>query len=114
MADRIRLAYRLLEIDFSEDERWRLHSMQVRDKEILEQVCQILAEKAALDPQTIHPESNLAEDLNIDSLDAVEMMFELEERYGIRIPDEKIADFLTVSDVVTYLSERLSQSEGTT
>ena len=41
-----------------------------------------------MDPKQIKPESSLVDDLGLDSLDAVEMVFELEENYGIEIPDD--------------------------
>jgi len=47
-------------------------------------------------------------DLRLASLDAVKMVFELEESYGIDIPDDQIREFKTAQDIVTYLSLRLT------
>ena len=45
-------------------------------------------------------EAVLADDLKIDSLDAVELVMVIEEKYGIKIPDEELSNMKTVADVV--------------
>ncbi len=50
-------------------------------------------------------EATLAEDLGADSLDAVELNMALEDATGVAIPDEQIANFKTVGDIVKYLEE---------
>jgi len=77
-------------------------------EEIEKKVIEVLADKASLDPKQIKPESSLVDDLGLDSLDAVEMVFELEENYGIDIPDEQIPKFKNIGDIVGYLSLRLT------
>ncbi len=79
----------------------------MEQKEIENKVVGVLADKASMDPRRIRLDSSLAADLGLDSLDAVEMVFELEENYGIEIPDEKIPEFNIVQDVVSYLALRL-------
>lgn len=76
-------------------------------EEIEKKVNEVLAEKSSMDLKQIRPESSLVGDLGLDSLDAVEMVFELEEVYGIEIPDEKIQEFKKPIDIVDYLAERL-------
>ena len=76
-------------------------------EEIEKKVNEVLAEKSSMDPKQIRPESSLVGDLGLDSLDAVEMVFELEEVYGIEIPDEQIGEFKKTIDIVDYLVERL-------
>jgi len=81
-----------------------MKSMDIKDIE--EKVIEVLADKASMDPKQIKLESSLADDLGLDSLDAVEMVFELEENYGIDIPDEQIPEFKITQDIVKYLSLR--------
>ena len=52
---------------------------------------------------TLTPEASLSEDLGADSLDAVELNMALEEAFAISIPDEELANFKAVSDIVTYI-----------
>jgi len=76
--------------------------------EIEKKVIVVLADKASMDPKQIKPETSLVDDLGLDSLDAVEMVFELEEDYGIDIPDEEIPKFKKAQDIISYLSLRLA------
>lgn len=45
------------------------------------------------------------EDLGIDSLKAINILFELEEEFDIEIPNERIADMVTVGDIVVCVTE---------
>jgi acyl carrier protein len=76
-------------------------------KEIEKKVMEVLADRASMDVQQITLQSRLVDDLGLDSLDAVEMVFEFEETYGIDIPDDQIREFKTAQDIVTHLSLRL-------
>ena len=49
--------------------------------------------------------SRLTEDLNADSLDAVELNMALEEKCGVSIPDDKLGEMKTVGDIYNYLTE---------
>ncbi len=77
-------------------------------KEIEKKVTEVLADKASLDFEKITMDSLLADDLGLNSLDAVEMVFEFEESYGIDIPDEQIPKFKKAGDIVSYLSSILA------
>lgn len=48
-------------------------------------------------------EAGLAEDLGMDSLDAVEVVMALEEAFDISIEEDKVSTFKTVGDIVTYI-----------
>ncbi len=77
-------------------------------REIEKKVIEVLADRASMDVQQITLQSRLVDDLGLDSLDAVEMVFEFEETYGIDIPDDQISEFKTAQDIVNYLSIRLA------
>ena len=47
----------------------------------------------------------LKEDLELDSLDSVELIMSAEEEFGIEIPDEDVMNFKTVNDIVNYIEE---------
>lgn len=59
------------------------------------------------DPEKIKPESRFKEDLNIDSLDALELTMELESVFGFEIPDEDAEKLFTFQDIVDYLEKKL-------
>ncbi len=70
---------------------------------IFEKFVEILADQLDVDKDTITGETKIAEDLNADSLDVVEMLMAIEDEFNIEIPDEEIENFKTVNDVVEYI-----------
>jgi len=72
---------------------------------MFEKVCALLAEKFDADASTMTLETKVKEDLNADSLDIVELMMELEEDFGITIPDEDATQMVTIGDIVKYMEE---------
>lgn len=59
------------------------------------------------DPSIISMDSRIMKDLGADSLDILQLLMKLEDQYGIFIPDEQLATFVTVGDVVNYLNENV-------
>jgi acyl carrier protein len=53
----------------------------------------------------VTPEASFREDLEADSLDLVELIMELEEQFGMEIPDEEAEKITTVEEAVEYVSE---------
>lgn len=66
-------------------------------------VSQMIADKFQVAVDSITVDTKLKEDLNIDSLDSVEMVMELEDKFSISIKDEDAAKFVTVGDIVNYV-----------
>jgi acyl carrier protein len=70
-----------------------------------EQVVEVIEEQnGILDRKKIKPESRLTEDLELDSLDKVELVMALEERFELIISDEDADRCVTVGDVMNLLS----------
>ena len=63
----------------------------------------ILVEELQLDPEEITPESELANDLGINSIELADLVMMCEEKFGIEISEDDSNKFLTVGDVVKYL-----------
>ena len=70
---------------------------------MFEKVQAILAKQLRKDPALITPESNIKKDLGADSIDILQLLMRIEDQYGLVIPDESLATFVTVGDVVRYL-----------
>ena len=70
------------------------------------QVKQIIAEKLNIDTGRITLDSRLVDDLAMDSFGSIEMAFELEEKFNIKIPDADIAQVKIVKDIVDYVAAR--------
>ncbi|RDU72917.1 acyl carrier protein [Helicobacter aurati] len=79
--------------------------------EIFDKVKTLVAEELKVKEEEIKPESDFVKDLNADSLDVVEFIMALEEKFEIKIPDEAAENIKTVQDVVNYISEYKADSE---
>jgi acyl carrier protein len=70
--------------------------------EVLGGLAEILGAVAGVRPADVTPDASFA-DLGIDSLTMVEIVVAAEQRFSIRIPDETVADLVTVGDAVSYV-----------
>ena len=71
--------------------------------EVLDLIRSHLADELELDPGRVQFDTRYREDLAIDSLDLYTMVQELEDTYGIAIPDEQAARLVTVDDTVKFV-----------
>ena len=70
---------------------------------VFEKVAAIIAKELDKDVSNIKMETRLVEDLGADSLDAVDIMFSLEEEFGMEIDDDSAQAIKTVGDLVKYI-----------
>ena len=77
--------------------------------EVFERVRDHLASELAIDAASIHEDTRFKEDLNADSLHLVELVVELEDTYGIRIPDDQAAKLDTVGKVADFVAAHVPQ-----
>jgi len=71
---------------------------------MFEKIRDIIAEQLNIDDiSSITPDTSLTEDLDADSLDAVEIIMNIEEEFDIKIPDDKIETVKTINDIISYL-----------
>ena len=73
------------------------------EEEIVKQVKAIIVDKLGVEESEVTDTANFTNDLGADSLDAVELSLALEEKTGIAIDQDAMADIKTVADVVEYL-----------
>jgi acyl carrier protein len=74
-------------------------------EEILQKIQEITADRLGVDESEVTPEASFREDLEADSLDLVELIMELEEAFGMEIPDEEAEKITTVEEAVDYVVE---------
>jgi acyl carrier protein len=68
-----------------------------------EQVKEILARQLRVAPEKVTLDAQIKKDLGADSVDILQLLMRLEDDYGIVIPDQELAKFETVGDVVAFL-----------
>lgn len=68
-----------------------------------DKIKEIIADQLQTDADQIKPETNLMKDLEADSLDAVEIIMEIETEFGMEIPDEEAEKFQSIGDIVKYV-----------
>ena len=70
---------------------------------VVEEVRAILVEQLGVDASEVTEEASFQEDLNADSLDLVELIMEMEDRFKIKIPDEEAEKIATVGNAVDFV-----------
>lgn len=74
-------------------------------------ITEFLVEQLSVEPADVTEEASFQNDLDADSLDLVEVIMEMEDRFGIKIPDEAAQKMATVGDSLDYL-EAHQPSDG--
>lgn len=73
--------------------------------EVFAKVQNIIVEELSVKKEQVTLEANLVEDLEADSLDAVEIIVKLEEEFNLSISDEDAQGIKTVGDLVNVIAE---------
>jgi acyl carrier protein len=81
-------------------------------EEVMNRIREHLAGELEVDASAIADGTRFKEDLEADSLDLVELTVELEDTYGIRIPDDQAARILTVGQAADYVAAHVEDAEG--
>ena len=68
----------------------------------------IIVAELRVDPDQLQPTTHLMKDLGADSLDALNIALRLEDTFKIKIPDDAIPNFLTISDIIKGVNEHLN------
>jgi acyl carrier protein len=80
--------------------------------EVLSRIRDHLATELEVDRERIAEGTRFREDLEADSLDLVELTVELEDAYGIRIPDDQAAKILTVGQAADFVFSHVERNGG--
>ena len=71
-----------------------------------DKVMKLVSEATKVDLAKISEGTNFVDDLNLDSLDMVEMMMKVEDEFGVEIPEDDTEGLKTVGDVLKYIETK--------
>ena len=72
------------------------------------QIKEAIVEKLGVEESKVTPNASFINDLGADSLDTVELIMELENRFNIQIPDEDQEKIQTVGDAISYVKSKVA------
>jgi acyl carrier protein len=75
--------------------------------EIYDWVTNVLKQQFQIPEEELRPDVHLFDDLDLDSIDAIDLAVRLEEKTGLSLKEENLKEMQTIQDVVNFLHERL-------
>ena len=81
------------------------------DQTVTQKIIAALADYLKRDPQTIEADHHLRDDLGLDSMAVIELLYKIEEVFNIQIPDQDLVGLSTVGAVAQYVDQRLAPAK---
>ena len=78
------------------------------DASVQTRILQALGAYLKRDPNAIPSDAHLRDDLGLDSMATIELLYRVEEAFDLQIPDQDLQGLATVADVVQYVERRLA------
>ena len=73
---------------------------------LIDDIKEVVVEQLSVNADEVKDDAKFVEDLGADSLDVVELVMALEEKFDIEIPDDEAEKIQTLNDVVTYIESK--------
>lgn len=84
---------------------------RMSDHDVTPKIIAALAEYLKRDPATIQPDHHLRDDLGLDSMAVIELLYKIEETFDLQIPDQDLVGLSTVGAVAHYVEQRLAPAK---
>ncbi|GAA3459087.1 acyl carrier protein [Saccharothrix longispora] len=78
--------------------------LSVSNEDIQKGLAEIVEEVAGVEAADVSADKSFVDDLDIDSLSMVEIAVQAEDKFGVKIPDDELANLKTVGDAVNYIA----------
>ena len=72
---------------------------------MFEEIRVIICKQLNIDESFVYPDTNLMKSLDVDSLNLIEIILAIEDKYQVEIPDDEVDNMNTVGDIIAYLSK---------
>ena len=82
----------------------------MQDQEIISKINQLLVDEIEIEEDKISPSADLKKDLEIDSLDFVDLFVIIERNFGIRMKAEEMSDIKSLQDFYDYILKRIQSN----
>ena len=80
----------------------------MNDHDVMQKIVAALADYLKRNPATIEPDHHLRDDLGLDSMAVIELLYKIEETFDLQIPDQDLVGLSTVGAVAEYVERRLA------
>ena len=77
----------------------------MQSAELVSQILAVLEDVAEISPEDVNEDSVLMDDLDLSSMEILTIVADLEETFGLRIPEKELRNFVTIADVADYLAD---------
>jgi acyl carrier protein len=84
------------------------------DRDVAHSIIAALAEYLKRDPASINVSHHLRDDLGLDSMAVIELLYKIEEAFDLQIPDQDLPRLTTVAAVAKYVEQRLTADKPAT
>lgn len=81
------------------------------DRDVTQKIVAALGDYLKRDPATIEPDHHLRDDLGLDSMAVIELLYKIEETFDLQIPDQDLVGLSTVGAVAQYVERRLAPGQ---
>lgn len=71
---------------------------------MIEEIIEIIAKQLKVDVEDITPDTDILDDLGADSLDVVELLMTIEDKYNITVPDDEVQNLRTIRLMSEYIN----------
>lgn len=82
------------------------------EQEVFDEIVRVMSDLFEIDPSTVTRESRLVEDLDLDSIDAVDMIVQMQNMIGRRIQPDAFKSVRTVGDVVDVIVKMSKEADA--
>jgi acyl carrier protein len=79
--------------------------MAVSKEDALAGLAELVNDETGIPTESVQLEKSFTDDLDIDSLSMMTIVMNAEEKFDVKIPDDKVADLVTVADAVNFIVE---------